>query len=151
MPGDVSIRQRIVTNIVDTIKGAGLVRGVEDAEPWDYTKVPLPYAWVIEGVETVDAGLLESRAECVLRVLVQIAFPFSSSDAQRTLYRTGRRLLAEMQELMMRDLRRGGFAFLTLEAGNSIGSLEASEKPVGVLTTEWDVKYHRRNNDPYSN
>jgi len=151
MPGDISIRQRIIADVVQTVQGSGLVRGVEDAEPWNYLTVPLPYAWVVEGGEFVSLENLDSRADCRLTVLVQIAYPFASNDAQRTLYRVGRRLLADMQELLMRDYTRGGWAFFTREVNNAIGTLEASERPIGILTTEWEVNYHRNNRDPYSN
>lgn len=151
MAGDISIRQRIISDVVQTVQGSGLVRGVEDAEPWNYLTVPLPYAWVIEGGEFVTLENLDSRADCRLTVLVQMAFGFRSNDAQRTLYRVGRRLLADVQELMMVDYTRGGYAFFTREVSNAIAAVEASEKPVGILTTEWEINYHRQNRDPYSN
>lgn len=151
MPGDVSVRQRIISDVVSTVQASGLVRGVEDSEPWNYLAVPLPYAWVVEGYESIALENLDSKADCRLSVLIQVAFPFASNDAQRTLYRVGRRLLADVQELMMRDYSRGGWAFFTRETSNSIGSLEASEKQVGILTCEYEVQYHRNNRDPYRN
>jgi hypothetical protein len=150
MPGDISIRQRIITNIVETLRAPGVLRSVVDSEPTDYLRAPVPAAWVIEGSEEIITSNLDSLADCRLTVLVQIAYAFHSADPQRTLYRVGRGLLAQVQEWMTADFARGGWAFFTQEVGNAIGAVDAQDgAAVGVLTTEWVIHYHRKNTDPF--
>lgn len=146
-----SIRQRIVTNVVQTVSGTGLFRSVVDSEPFDFTTGDRPRAWVIEGNESV-AYNTESKVDCDLTVLIQMAFDFASSDPQRTLYKLGRHYLARVQAAMTVDLKRGGVAFFTQEQGNGIGTVDGQpNKPIGVLTSEWVVRYHRNNRNPFEN
>lgn len=141
---DDSIRQRIISNVVATLRGSGLVLEAEDGEPADYTEGKFPRAWVIEGDEDATTnGAPVGKYVCNLSVVVQIAFAFDSRNSNEKLFPKGRALLASVQALMVEDIKRGGSAFLTIEAGNSIGKVDGTEKSIGVLTTFWAVRYFR--------
>ncbi|MGE0289033.1 MAG: hypothetical protein AB7I42_23090 [Bradyrhizobium sp.] len=144
-----SVRQRLIANRVEMIRAAALVKQVDDAEPWDYLRGPLPRAWVIEGVEEFDLTALESKTDCMLTVIVQIAFPFKSADPQQTLYRKGRDYVARLERAWMADYGCGGLAKISVPVGNSIGQAADQDKSIGVLTTEWRIEYLRSNLNPY--
>ena len=143
-----SLRQQIISAWADTLRATGQFQRVEDAEPYNYDKVPLPACWIIEGDEQIDYQKFFGKAECDLTVITQVAFRFDSANAQQSLYRTGRMHLAGLQQAVMDNFQWGGLAVLTLEQGNAIGRLDAQDKPFGVLTMQWVVRYRRDNMDP---
>lgn len=143
-----SIRQQIISAWAERLRASGQFQRVEDAEPYNYDKVPLPACWVVEGDEQIDHAQVFGKAVCDLTVIVQAAYRFDSANAQQSLYRQGRAHLARLQETVMSDATWGGLALLTLEQGNAIGRLEGKDKPFGILTTEWVVRYRRDTFDP---
>lgn len=144
-----SIRQRIITNRVDMLRASGLCQRVEDVEPWEYQRGPFPRAWVVEGDEEFDFEALESKVNVDLRLVVQVAYLFQSSDPQRTLYRQGRQLIAQLEKVWMADFKCGGLAKISLPQGNSIGTAADQTVSIGIVTTWWGVRYLRNNMDPF--
>lgn len=144
-----SIRQLIIDDVVTTLKTSGLVQGVTDDipdTPADYAKPEPSHAWVFESGETSDYENLVSKNEPTLNLIVAITYRFQPAH----LHRTGRALLAELQSTMMADHARGGHAWLTLEADNAMGLVPESSQPLGLLTTEWAIRYRRNWKDPFA-
>lgn len=141
-----SVRQSLIDNIVETMRQ--VTRSAEDATPdlGDYAK-HVDHTWVFEGKEDPNLDTT-GLTTCHLEVVTQSTFSISSVNE---LNRKGRELLAVAQRAMMEDLRRGGWATRTTEAGNVIGSETGEAKrPVGILTAWWDVQYDRDRIDPDS-
>lgn len=151
---DNSVRQRIITNVVETLAASNLVSRAEDSEPFDYFEGPFPCAWVYEAEEDAQPDKLVAKYDCWLEILVQVTYPFDSRNPSERCHRKGRALLADLQALMVVDVKRGvdangnSNAFFTCEKGNSIGRVDGTEAQIGVLTTHWLVRYFRRFTDP---
>lgn len=143
-----SIRQEILSAHVERIRASGQFRAVHDAEPFKYERGPMPAHYVVEGNETVDHAQVFGKAVCDLTIIGQSLFLFDSANPQQSLYRVGRLHLARLQETVMGDFTLGGRVLLTLEQGNAIGFVESENKPFGVLTTEWVLRYRRDTFDP---
>jgi len=146
---DESIRQQILSKWVEVFRATSKLRRVEDTEPYDYDKAPMPTLHIMEGQETVNFGKFHGLALCDLIVVGQLIYKFNSSDPQQSLHRQARAWLAFMQQTVMANLQWGGLAMLTLEGGSEPGKLDSDTLSAGVLTTWWTVRYRRNAFDPY--
>jgi len=156
----VSVRQAIIDNVVNTIRESGVVADAVDSRPGSPEELAQRctaggFAWVYEGEEEPDETQTTSTINCDLPVTVQIAYRFDSSDPQRRIDRVGREKFADLTVAMHADIGRGqnaagqNNAVVTLEAGNGIGELDLEDAHnVGILTSDWIIKYHRRRDNP---
>lgn len=143
-----SRRELVIANRVAVLQASGFFRGVTDEEPFEYLRPDPPWCWLFDGDEVQDNQKITTKTECELVLHVHQTFIYKPGDPVRDLYKLGRVLLADMQELWMADVRCGGAAWLTLEHKNSIGRPANCDKPVGILATEWMVRYHRNYQNP---
>lgn len=156
-----SVRQWVIDNIVTTLTAENVVGEAVDSRPSgpdEYSErcTSRGFAWVFEGEEAPDETQMTDHIACDLPITVQVAYRFDSHDPQRRIDRLGREKMAALSKALHADIGRGttpdgtqNLAFVTLEAGNSIGELDLEgANNVGILTSDWLVKYMRHRNDP---
>lgn len=151
----------IMANLVDVLRAIPEVRGVsseapredEQATPFDSTQ--LPHVWCWEDTEDptpMGTGLLK----CALPITIECVYPYLYDDSQRGLRAIGRRLKAQIQLVVSRDIGRGfddevsaSVAMDTVEKpGAAIAPLP--QRGFGCVHLEYEVTYVRAFNNPYS-
>lgn len=146
---DPSHRAQIVAYVRQKLVSSGYARGATDAPPGEYVLKGPDWSWVFEGYEVKsDLRKLHNKTERTLELHIHRTYTYRPDDEVRGLNPTGRELLAQQQELIMRDYQLGGLAWLTEEGGNGIGVPVGTEKPLGILATVWLVHYDTPTTDP---
>lgn len=142
----VSVRQRVIENMCATLLDSGLVDDVTDDELPRYEKARK--GWVFEGDE--DERIQDTKyVTADLLLFVHTTYEFDANDPHRQPRRIGREILAQHQNLFVKDHERGGYAFNTVPAGNSIGVAEPAPTTRGIVESRWRITYRRARLNAY--
>lgn len=139
-----SIREQVLSNLVDAIRNETAVRTVERTRRKEYHAHELPAVSIFEGPERKEPGP-SGKTTCTLPVIIDITLWDASRFAE-----TANHVFASIVRSALLDRNRGGLAVDTIEKDNAMFIDEENpQRPIGGFRVGFEIVYRHAEDDPF--
>jgi len=146
-----SIREQILANIEDTLKGVQIENGYEvdlrtvrRTPRHPLTEPLLPAAFVTDTGEEKEEGSPTQHTHCTLHVAIVFYNEEYEDMSQKAI-----QIQASIEKALSVDPQRGGLAYDTDIKGNEF-AVDEEHFPIGGGVVRCDVSYRHKLGDPYT-